>query len=134
MNGWQQKRHFDQIALHTFGRIEQLIEDLARSNQVPAHELTERVAALLQLQTNGSVLGSQDRMPTLPGARAGRDQSLEQMALAGGARVNPQVKKHTRMKGFSYQGKHWTQLPKNKARLRRLAKQRMAERNKAKGQ
>jgi hypothetical protein len=88
---YQSKRRADEIAVYVFGRVEQWIEDYAKSNNLPANELAERVAGLLFSQTGRQILGAPNRVPTLRGNSAGFDQSMEQVALARGSHRGAQV-------------------------------------------
>lgn len=146
MNAYQSKRVENDAAIYLFARCEQLIENYARSSGLSARVLTERVAELISAQTFGEVLGAQNPVPPLRRNRTSGNQPVEQMALAGGSHRRAQVKRAYTLspkalaarrrnaaiaraaglpetkapfrKGFSYEGKHWTQQPKNKARLR----------------
>lgn len=118
-NEYQTKRHFNEIALYVFARCEQFVEDYARSAQISAHELAGRVGELFYAQTRGSVLGAEDSMSTLPGSSSRNGAAASALAVASGARGRTQkgIKP-----GYSYGGTHWTQQPKNRAKLLRTAR------------
>lgn len=153
MNAYQSKRIENDAAIYLFARCEQLIENYARSSGLSARVLTERVAELISAQAFGEVLGAQNPVPALRGNRTPGNQSVEQVEVVGGTHRRAQVKRtytlsakglaarraaaaHARdsrwpkkkisMKGYSYQGKHWTQQPENKARLRAQMKRTFA--------
>jgi hypothetical protein len=110
----------DQIAIYLFGKTEQLIEDHARSSQVSTTELAERMANLLLAQTNGSVLRSHDQVSRVRTNGARQRTGAEPMEVARRTRRGASALKRTNptLKGYSYNGTHWTQQLRNKKRLR----------------
>lgn len=148
MNGWQNKRRTDDAAKYLFGKVESIIEIYARSANLIARELADRVGELLLAETVRESLGVEDRVSALPGEASIRSAALAEVALARnshrGAQVKPhwtqqpknraKLMKHVRemwrarkaapkhgrqsLKGYSYGGTHWTQQPQNKARLK----------------
>lgn len=110
MNAYQSKRHIDQVAVYLLGGIERWIEDYARSSQIPADVLTHRVAELLQLQTSGRVLGTNNHLPALQRASTGESITTSALALARGSHRRTQVR-------TPKPKLHWTQLPQNRKKM-----------------
>lgn len=143
---------FDITAIYACGKIEQRIEDIARSTGLPADELTRRVAELLLGTQGGEALGADHSLPHLRtnGTRPGRQVKRQKMAMAGRPRNDatpmrewsleakreywraearrrrerkaaengrPLPPIEQGLKGFSYQGTHWTQRPENRAKM-----------------
>ncbi len=81
------ERAIENFSFYTFGRVEREIEALAQRIGISAGDLTSRVSALLPVTPNGSVLGSESHLPTLPDDTTTR-MPLDQptLALAGDAR------------------------------------------------
>jgi hypothetical protein len=64
----------DEVAIYVLGRIEQFIEDFAKSSGTSAYELTERVAALLHSQIQPVTV---DRVPEVPSVAPRRHRNME---------------------------------------------------------
>jgi len=168
-NGYQRAIP-EQIVIYTFARVEQFIEDYARSNKVPPHELASRVAELLHSNTGGEILRAQNQVPNVRSNGTGYREPARQMAVASQPHpdssqmtreeqamalyqqgfgtehiaeqmdINPATvrayvarankaglkaafeNQHT-TKGRSYNGKHWTQQPKNRAKVLKRMRQ-----------
>lgn len=132
MNDSDQQRKFDEIALYCLGRCEQFIEDYAKSTQIPAGELTQQVAVLLLTSSSGQTLGTQDRVSRVPRQTARKRQALEPLAVDDPphshqaplthVRASRRARAFTRRstKGSKFNGTHWTQQKKNKAKLQRV--------------
>ena len=74
-------RELDQVAVYCLGRVEQFIEDYAKSAQVVPGELAERVAQLLHAQAGGKALGVEHQVPAVRSNGTANHQAVEPMAL-----------------------------------------------------
>lgn len=113
-----------EVTIYAFSHCETWIEDYAKSHNLPAHELTQRVATLLLAQTSGKELGAIYSMPPKPRPQASqRSNALAEVAVVSRPRSKVQgVRKFTGVR--DYKGKHWTQNPKNRAKLLGIIKAR----------
>ena len=146
-SSYQSKRRLDEAAIYIFARCEQLLADYARSTSLPEGELAVRVGGLFQAQTRGTILGPQHRLSSLSGAGAGDSIRTRALALARGSHrgtqvgrpdltedareriaaaqrrrwaKNPNRSHHGPSTGYSYNGTHWTQNPKNRAKMMKV--------------
>lgn len=104
--------------IYAFAHVETWIEDYARSNQLPAHELTERVADLLKLQTVRPILGMSDHLSNMRPGSAERTKGKRKTVA-----LDDRPRRKTSLTGYKYpEGTHWTQKKENKARLRKIAR------------
>lgn len=83
----------DAQVIYAFAHVESWLEAYARSNQLSAYELTNRVATLLHVQTGGKILGLEDSLSTLRGDAAG-NKATRKMALARGSYSETPGKHH----------------------------------------
>jgi DNA-binding CsgD family transcriptional regulator len=74
---------FEITAVYTTGKIEQRIEDIARSTGLPADELTRRVAELLLGSQGGEVLRPDHSLPALRTNGTRPRRAAPEMAMAG---------------------------------------------------
>jgi hypothetical protein len=114
MNETLNKRRTDEASLYCLGRIEQFIEDFAKSIEVPSNELAHRVCTLFQAQTNGQISRSAHNVSPLPDSRlrAGARNSASTVEVARGSHSG------SPLKGYVYpKGTHWTQKPENRQKL-----------------
>jgi hypothetical protein len=143
----ENRKRIELTAVFLTGKIEQTVEDYAKSAGLPADELAERVVELLQLQANREILRPDHSLSDLRTNGTRPRQAAQPLALADGtSRNGTQTRRLSREgresiaeaqrkrwreyaaqrrraagareKGFKYNGTHWTQQPKNKARLR----------------
>lgn len=68
--------------IYAFAHCETWLEDYAKSQKLPAHELTERVAGLLFAQTSGEILGTEHRVSALPREATKRNSATRKVAVA----------------------------------------------------
>ena len=142
----ENRKRVELTAVFLTGKIEQAIEDHAKSAGLPADELTERVVELLQLQANREILRPDNSLSDLRTNGSRARQAAQSLALANGASRNGAQERRlsrkgresireaqrkrwreyaearrraagARKKGFKYNGTHWTQQAKNKKRL-----------------
>jgi hypothetical protein len=66
------------------GRIEAQLEAFAQSLDIPAWELAGRVGALLLGAESWSVLGTEDRVPSVSGSATERSKTARKVAVDGG--------------------------------------------------
>jgi hypothetical protein len=78
----QEHEHTEHTVAYIHGRIEAQLEGFAASLGLPARQLTVRVAALLLGPESGGLLGSENRVSSLPGASATADKATRTMAVA----------------------------------------------------
>ena len=122
-----------EVITYAAGAIEVRLAEIARNTNQPEQELREWVAIFLL----SSWTGISNYLPTLRGKTSKIYPSTRKMAMANNSHSKPSKKpsdsshpvtdkRHAR-KGFKYNGTHWTQQPKNKARVAKLAKVRYAK-------
>ena len=118
--------------IYVGARVEQWLKDYAESNVYSEYEFTLRVAEFLYLQTSGKIsrainLLSPLRRETAEGNKTSRKMAVVKRAYrkASGVKISKKLKQHVN-KGRSYNGKHWMQLPENKARVKKMMKDRRA--------
>lgn len=112
-----------EIITYAAGSVESRLAEIARNTNQPEQELREWVAIFLL----SSWTGISDYMPTLRRETTRSYSTARKMAVANNSHSESQAEpsdsshKMSKNKGFKYNGKHWTQLPKNKARLKKQA-------------
>lgn len=118
-----------EVITYAAGSIEARLAEIARNTNQPESELREWVAIFLLSSWTGII----DYMPTLRGKATKTNSAARKMEMANNSHFksqkkpsNSQNKMTTNKKGFKYNGTHWTQQPKNKARLKKQAKARYA--------
>jgi hypothetical protein len=95
MNGSKLEVSPNQI-IYAFAHCEAWLEDFAKTNRLPTHELTEWVATLLLSQTSGQVMGLEHPMSSVSGSRretSERGKALAEVAMASGAHGKASLKK-----------------------------------------
>jgi hypothetical protein len=126
MNAWETKRRLDQTAIYCLGRVEQFIEDYAKSSNLPQNELGARVAELLHTQMRREPPSGTDNLPDVrrKSVRSRNSVTIRALALARNSHRRPpsSLARYARssLKGYKYpKGTHWTQKPENKQKLLR---------------
>lgn len=109
------------------GVIETKLAEIARDFNQPEQEFREWVGILLLSQRQGisNSLSSLSRKTSRLYQAMGEMEVDEQSHRK--TRGTHPSRKVANKKGFSYNGTHWTQQPKNKARVAKLAKARVAK-------
>lgn len=114
-----QNRRTDDATIYLFAKVESIIEIYARSASLSESDLRNRVGELLLSKEMREQLGSEDRVPPLRRTPTGNNSIRSAaLAMARRSRSTAQVNNPPNLKGYDYHGTHWTQQPKNKARLR----------------
>lgn len=101
------------------GRIEAQIEAFADSAGIPAPELASRVGSLLCGAASGEVLGTEHRVPALPGQTAKGSKAVAKVALDGGTHRKPQ--KSRKVKKTTEWWWKLSEAERNKIKAKRLA-------------
>jgi DNA-binding transcriptional MerR regulator len=96
----------DEVAIYVLGRIEQFIEDFAKSSGTSAYELTERVATLLSAQIGEADV---DHVPEVQPSASRKRITVEPMEVDGGAyqrrpRKISRRRKHQQYRRFEGEG------------------------------
>jgi len=122
-----------EVITYAAGAIEAKLAEIARNTVQPEQELREWVAIFLL----SSWTGLSNYMPALRGKAPKVDKTARKMEMANNSHSpsQKQRKQYTHRKkltsgklGFKYNGTHWMQQPKNKARVKELARKRAAAR------
>ena len=110
-----------EVITYVAAHCEAKISEAARNTNQPEQELREWVAIFLF----SSWTGLSNYMPSLRRKATKVYSTARKMAMVNNSHLkSPQSASHkqnsvtSNKKGFSYKGKHWTQQPKNRARLR----------------
>lgn len=91
----------DEVAIYVLGRVEQFIEDFAKSSGTSAYELTARVAELLHSQVGQQPV---DQVPEVRSGPARNHRAVEPVEVAGGARDDGAQIDRRRRKHQHYSG------------------------------
>lgn len=110
--------------VYAFAHCEAWLEAYSKSHNLPQDELTSGVAELLQTQTLREGLGSTDPLPSVRRTPTHRGKAMATLEMVNNSRSGMQ-RVNGKTDGITpWEAKHgkphWTQLPKNKARLRAL--------------
>jgi hypothetical protein len=118
-----------EVITYAAGKVEAGISEIARNTNQPEQELREWVAIFLL----SSWTGISNNLPTLRGKATKLYPTTRKMAMANNSHPESQEKPSdsshpitSGKKGFKYNGTHWMQQPKNKARVRKMMKERHA--------
>jgi hypothetical protein len=117
---YDKQKRIDQTAIYCLGRIEQYIEDYAKSSKISPDVLTYRVAEFLFTQARGTLLGTDDSMSPLRRNSATHGPSVAEMALAG----SPHSRAQTEISRAKNRREHIKHLEKTIVGLKKSIKQR----------